>query len=166
MTVDPGFEAFYTANYDRFVVQLFAVAGSMHDAEDAVQEAFARAATRWGRLRDYDAPEAWVRRVAFNLVLSELRRTRRFVAALARVGPPAEVPALSADDLDLVAGLGRLPLRYRQILVLHHLADLPVERVARELGIPVGTAKSRLRRAREALARELATRGEVGRAER
>ena len=129
-------------------------------------QAFARAATRWGRLRDYDAPEAWVRRVAFNLVLNEFRRTRRFVAALARIGPPAEVPALPEEDLDLIAGLGRLPVRHRQMLVLHHLADLPVEQVARELGIPVGTAKSRLRRAREALARELEQRGEVGRAKR
>jgi RNA polymerase sigma-70 factor (ECF subfamily) len=166
MASTEGFEAFYAATVERLLGQLLPVTGDLHEAEEVVQEAFARASVRWTRLRDYDAPEAWVRRVAFNLALNELRRARRFVAALARVGPPADVPALAADDLDLIAGLGRLPLRHRQVLVLHHLADLPVEQVARELGIPIGTAKSRLRRAREALARELAGRGEVGRAKR
>jgi hypothetical protein len=39
----------------------------VRDAEDLVQEAMARASARWGRLRDYDVPEAWVRRVAMNL---------------------------------------------------------------------------------------------------
>jgi len=61
------FEDFYQANYPRLVGQLTVVTGSLEDAEDAVQEAFARASTRWARLRAYDVPEAWVRRVALNL---------------------------------------------------------------------------------------------------
>jgi RNA polymerase sigma-70 factor (ECF subfamily) len=52
------------------------VTGSLEDAEDAVQEAFARASTRWATLREYEMPEAWVRRVALNLATSGLRRTR------------------------------------------------------------------------------------------
>jgi RNA polymerase sigma-70 factor (ECF subfamily) len=67
----------------------------------------------------------------------------------------------------LVEALGRLPLHFRRVLVLYHLADLPVERVAGELGIAVGTAKSRLARARDALARQLVDGGEeVGSAQR
>jgi RNA polymerase sigma-70 factor (ECF subfamily) len=59
----------------RLVGRLTVMTGSRE--EDAVQEAFARASTRWARLRDYDMPEAWVHRVALNLATSGLRRTRR-----------------------------------------------------------------------------------------
>src|SRR4029450_3544747 len=86
MTSDHDFEAFYQASYPRLVGQLTVVTGSLEDAEDAVQEAFARASTRWARLRAYDAPEAWVRRVALNLATSGLRRARRQAAAPGTVG--------------------------------------------------------------------------------
>jgi len=55
------------------------------------------------------------------------------------------------DRLAIQAGLRRLPLRQRQVLVLHYGADLPVEEVARQLRVPTGTVKSRLARARAAL---------------
>jgi RNA polymerase sigma-70 factor, ECF subfamily len=149
------FEVFYTAHYGRLVGQLLALLGDLAEAEDAVQEAFARASVRWRWLRAYDAPDAWVRRVAFNLARSSLRRTRTRLRATARLRPPAEVPAASAEVLDMIAALRRLPLRQREALVLHYLAGLPVDQVARQLGVPVGTVKSRLARGRAALARRL-----------
>jgi RNA polymerase sigma-70 factor, ECF subfamily len=151
---DRDFDEFYAGNYGRFVVQLYAVTGSLPDAEDAVQEAFARASVHWGRVRGYELPEAWVRRVALNVAFTGLRRARRAVEALTRAAPPP-APPLPGASLELVEALSRLPLPFRQVLALHYLADLPVERVAGELGIAVGTAKSRLARAREALARQL-----------
>jgi RNA polymerase sigma factor (sigma-70 family) len=51
--------------------------------------------------------------------------------------------------------LRRLPRRHREVLVLHYLADLPVEEIGRVLKIPAGTVKGRLFRARSALEREL-----------
>jgi RNA polymerase sigma-70 factor, ECF subfamily len=149
------FDEFYASNYGRLVVQVFAVTGNLADAEDAVQEAFARASVRWGRVGGYDSPEGWVRRVALNLAFTGLRRARRLLEVLSRAPAPPPVPPLPVDSLALVAALKALPLGFRQVLVLHYLADLPVERVAGELGIAVGTAKSRLARAREALARQL-----------
>lgn len=151
MRSDDDFEAFYQASYHRLVGQVTVLTGSLEDAEDAVQEAFARASTRWARLRDYDAPEAWVRRVALNLATSGLRRARRQLAALARLGAPAAEPARSTDRLAIEAGLRRLPLHYRQVLVLHYGADLSVEHVAQQLRLPTGTVKSRLARARAVL---------------
>ncbi|HEV2919834.1 MAG TPA: sigma factor-like helix-turn-helix DNA-binding protein [Actinomycetota bacterium] len=56
-----GFEEFYTATVGRLLGQLYPVTGDLHEAEELVQEAYARASTRWARLRDYDLPEAWVR---------------------------------------------------------------------------------------------------------
>ena len=70
------------------------------------------------------------------------------------------MPARSPEQLALAAALARLPLRYRQVLVLHYGADLSVEETARQLGLPTGTVKSRLARGRAALQRQLTDHGE------
>jgi RNA polymerase sigma-70 factor (ECF subfamily) len=160
MTADTDFEAFYTATYDRLVGQLLLVVGSLEEAEDVVQEAFVRACGRWSHVRDYQVPEAWVRRVALNLASSGLRRARRRAALLVRLGPAADVPALSVDAVALTRTLRKLPRRGREALVLHHLAGLSVQEIAAELGIPEGTVTARLSRARARLARLLAAEGE------
>jgi RNA polymerase sigma-70 factor (ECF subfamily) len=160
MAGDRDFEAFYAATYDRLVGQLLVVTGSLQDAEDLVQEAFVRACGRWPHLRDYDLPEAWVRRVALNLAASGLRRARRRAGLLVRLGPPPDVPALSVEAVALTRALRRLPLRGREVLVLHHLVGLSVQEIARDRGVPVGTVTARLSRARVALARLLAAQDE------
>jgi DNA-directed RNA polymerase specialized sigma24 family protein len=86
-----GFEEFYGAAFGRLVGQLFLVTGDLHEAEDVVQEAFARAAERWSTIRTYHLPEAWIRRVALNLAASAARR-RRWLAVRARLAPPPELP--------------------------------------------------------------------------
>jgi RNA polymerase sigma-70 factor (ECF subfamily) len=156
------FDSFYAAVFARLVGQLALVTGDPHEAEDVVQEAMARAAPRWAQLRAYDAPEAWVRRVAFNLAVSGHRRARRRLAALLRLGPPAPVPPVSVEALALAQALQGLTVAHRQVVVLHYLADLPVQQVARELGVPVGTVKARLARARGALAARLAEPAQKG----
>ncbi|MEU0821246.1 sigma factor [Streptomyces mirabilis] len=72
--------------YARLVGQLFSVTGSLEQAEDVVQEAFIRALDRWPRIQAHDVPELWMRRVAINLAVSEIRRMRRRAAALLRLG--------------------------------------------------------------------------------
>jgi RNA polymerase sigma-70 factor, ECF subfamily len=153
-TSGDGFDAFYLRSYGRLVAELHGVVGQA-EAEDAVQEAFARASVRWQRIRDYDHPDAWVRRVAFNLAVSSLRSARRKLAAYGRMEPPRPSPPPSEEAVLLGQALKRLPRRHREVLVLHYLADLPVEEIARVLKIPAGTVKGRLFRARTALEREL-----------
>jgi RNA polymerase sigma-70 factor (ECF subfamily) len=145
------FEEFYGACFDRLVGQLALVTGSLPEAEDLVQEAFLRAAARWPRLRHYDVPEQWARRVALRLAINQFRRTRRRGAALVRLGPPPVTPPASADALALDAALRTLPIRHRQVVVLHYLLGLSLEEIGRELLLPVGTVKSQLHRARQAL---------------
>jgi RNA polymerase sigma-70 factor, ECF subfamily len=149
---DNEFAAFYAGSYRRLLGQLFAVTGDLAEAENVLQEAYARAFVRWSRVRGYDRPEAWVRRVALNLAAMADRSLRRRARALLRLGPPPVVPELSPELLDLRDALAALPLGQRQVIVLHHLVGLPVEEVARELRLATGTVKSRLARGREALA--------------
>ena len=69
MRHDEQFEEFYRASYGRTVALVAAITGSRHEAEDVAQEAYARALARWSRLRGYDLPEAWVRKVALRLAI-------------------------------------------------------------------------------------------------
>jgi RNA polymerase sigma-70 factor, ECF subfamily len=150
-----GFDEFYAAAYRRVVGQVFALLGDLAEAEDVTQDAFAKASLHWGRIAAYDQPEAWVRRVAFNQACNSTRGARRRLQALIRHGPPQAVPAVSADRLDLHHALRRLPPRHREVLVLHYVAELSLDEVARQLRLPLGTVKSRLHRARAALAGQL-----------
>jgi RNA polymerase sigma-70 factor (ECF subfamily) len=145
------FDAFYATTSRRVVRHAYALTGDLADAQDVAQEAFARAWQRWDSVRGYDSPEAWVRRVATNLATSRLRRKR---TARAARGPLAGhlVPEISLDTVALVAGLRTLPERQRVVLVLHYLADLPVNQIALELQCPVGSVKAWLSRGRDALA--------------
>src|SRR5215218_6928567 len=157
VVADEGFTTFFEGAYPRVVGQLRLLTGDLAAAEDAAQEAFVRAASRWRQLSRYDQPEAWVRMTAFRLAVDGLRRAgrqRRLVARLGgRRGPEAE---LDPGDRAVVEALGRLPLPMREVLVLHHCLDLPVETVATQTGVSVGTVKSRLARGRERLAELLA----------
>ncbi|MCZ3390079.1 MAG: hypothetical protein LH645_13430 [Actinomycetia bacterium] len=65
--------------------------------------------------------------------------------------PFEDASPLSSDSVAVAGALRSLSISHRAVLVLHHALDLSVEAVATELGIPVGTVKSRLARARTAL---------------
>jgi RNA polymerase sigma-70 factor (ECF subfamily) len=165
--VRPGenFDVFYGGSFRRLVERLFLVTGDVAEAEDVVQEAFARAAMRWRTLRAYDEPERWVRRVAMNLALDGLRRGRRRLAVLARLRPEPAVPPASAERVALLEALRALPRRHRSAVVLHHLLGLPVGEIAIELRVSPGTVKSWLARGRRALARALADEDVAGEVE-
>jgi RNA polymerase sigma-70 factor (ECF subfamily) len=150
-----SFEEFFAATYGRLVRLLFAFLHDQAQAEDVVQDALASALLRWPVLRGYHDPEAWVRTVAFRRAIDHQRRSVRQRRALLRLGPPPSLPPVGAEHVDLVRALRRLPLAQREVLVLHYVAELTVERVATELRLPVGTVKSRLARGRAALAHEL-----------
>ena len=158
MHADDDFDQFYLGAHNRLVGQVAAVLGDRGEAEDAVQEAFARASQRWERLQRYDVPEAWVRRVALREAVHGRRRQQRKQALLLRLGPPPPVPepgATSAGAIDIDRAMRRLPLRYREVLVMHYVVGLGVEEIAAQLRIPAGTVKSRLSRGRSGLAKHL-----------
>lgn len=146
--------AVYQASYQRLVVQLYGITGDLQEAQDVVQEAFVRALSRNGRLAAMDNPESWLRTVAVNEARSRWRRRQvldRLLLGRA-VSQPVPVPGMSEDHVALVTALRELPRAQREAVVLHYLADLPVEEIATGLGVAAGTVKSRLHRARARLA--------------
>lgn len=147
------FDEFYTASFARVTAQVYAMIGDRDEAEECVQEAFVRAWAHRRKLEQADHPEAWVRTTAYRLAVSRWRRTRlgRRPADRARGGATVSA-APSETHVALVSALRQLPENQRRALVLHHIADLPVQEVARELGAPEGTVKARLSRGRVALA--------------
>lgn len=146
-------EQLYVATYARLVGILALAARDRAEAHDVVQEAFARLLPRWSTVGRYDDPEAWVRRVAFRLLSNRWRKARRLVLGGTASGA---VPPPDSDGVDVSRALAELSLEQRQVVVLHHLLDLSVAETAAELGVPEGTVKSRLHRARAALAPLLA----------
>lgn len=147
-----AFDAFYTGTSRRVLHQLYAMTGNPADAQELVQEAYARAWQRWGTVSGYDDPEAWVRTVAWRLAASRWRKAKNGVAAMLRHGPAPDTPGPSVDNVALVAALKQIPESQRRAIVLHHLGGLSVAEVAHETGAPEGTVKARLARGRAALA--------------
>ena len=95
---DPqSFDDFYAGSVRRVISQFYAMTGDRAEAEDVVQEAYARAWQRWDRVSRYADPEGWVRTVAWRISVSSWRKAVNRRAAQRRLGPPAPVPELSPD---------------------------------------------------------------------
>jgi RNA polymerase sigma-70 factor (ECF subfamily) len=153
-----AFDDLYRDSRERIASQLLVLTGNRQDSYDLVQEAFVRTWTRWERIARYDDPEAFVRRVAFNLAKNRWRTARRMVL---RASPPERaIYDLDRTTTDAVlAALVGLSRNERAAIVLHHLAGLSVEEVAAELRAPPGTVKSWLARGRLRLADRLTKEG-------
>ncbi len=143
--------------------RLFAVARLIlretEPAEDAVQEALVAAWRDIGGLRDPDRFEAWLHRLLVRACYREAGRTRRIsrlevhVAAL-DVGHPDESRAI-ADRDQLERSFRCLDAEQRSIVVLHFFSGMPLAEIASVLAIPLGTVKSRLHRATQAMRADL-----------
>lgn len=127
-------------------------------AEDVTAETFARAFAKRDR---YDpahvSARPWLLGIAANIIGHHWRAERRQLLAYARAARADRPPGPSIDDSDALAAVARLPRRQREVVLLHAWADLTYEEIARALGVPIGTVRSRLARARARLAGDLAT---------
>ena len=126
-------------------------------ARDAVQEALVRAWRDLPGLRDPERFDAWLRRLIVNACLDLVRRRRRRVTEveldpIGLVGLADTTDRLALRD-QLDRALARLEPEQRAVVVLHSWLGLPLPEAAGLLGIPLGTAKSRLHRAVAALRR-------------
>lgn len=151
---------FLTGDYRRLVAGLSLVSGSQATAEDAVQEALARAWERAERGERIESLKAWVAVVATNIMRSGFRRILAERRALTRSGGSAALARTqdlgAADDrVDVARAIQSLPRRHREVLVLRYFADLGLADIAQALGTSDGAVKGTLHRARAALGRAL-----------
>ena len=149
-------EEYYLQAYPRLVSYLVAVHGDREGAQEAAQEAFVKLMPRWSKISRYHNPDAWLRRVAMHSSTSQWRRDRN--RRHAQIAGQRVVEQRWEHEASVAATrlpLHSLPLRQREVLVLHYWLDMPVAAIAAELHIAEGTVKSRLARGRAALAQEL-----------
>ena len=124
-------------------------------AEDALQDALVIAWRDLRGLRDPDRFDAWLQRLVINVCIAQATRERRRTANLRVLpidGPAAPDTLLSVADRDLLErGFRRLAPDQRAMLVLHHYLGYAPSEIAETLGIPPGTARSRLHHAHRAM---------------
>jgi len=138
---------------------LFAIANrilrDVTRSEDAVQQALVIAWRELRRLRDPDLFDAWLQRLLVHACYREARRMRAWSANVRFL--PIDGPAVPDNTLavahrdQLERGFRRLPPEQRAILVMHHYLGLEPAEIAETLGIPAGTARSRLHYAHRAM---------------
>jgi RNA polymerase sigma-70 factor (ECF subfamily) len=125
------------------------------EARDAVQEALIRAWRDLPGLRDPDRFEAWLHRLLVHACMDQARARRRHpieveISPIHDVGRPDETESIALRD-ELERGFRRLEPEQRAVIVLHYYLGLALPEAANALGLPLGTAKSRLFRALQAL---------------
>jgi RNA polymerase sigma-70 factor (ECF subfamily) len=149
-----AFEALAIGAADRLFGIARLILRDVHAAEDAVQEALVRIWRDLPRLRDPDRFDAWVHRILVNACVDQGRHRRRWSAEiqLVRSEPTTDDAIGSMADRDqLERGFRRLNPQQRAAVVLHYYLGLSVPEIAEILGVPSGTAKSRLHYATAAM---------------
>ena len=161
--MDARLQRFVEEDYRQVVATVELVCGSLATAEDAVQDALARAWEREERGESINRLAAWVTTVALNLARSQMRRWRSERRAHTKIAPlqrnAPDAPSASGDAYAVREALRALPRRQREVTALRYFLGLDVAAIAEWLGIGEGTVKAQLFRARQALA--IALRDEV-----
>ncbi len=169
-----GDEESFAAIVERYQDKIYNLAyrmlGSREEAEDIAQETFLHTYRALESFRLEERFSPWIYKIASNLCLDRLRKLRHPVVSLDEpVGPEGDIPQQVADWTnspdkvyesteireDTQAAISALPPKYKVVVVLRHVQDLSYDEMASVLGIPQGTVKTRLFRAREILRRRL-----------
>ncbi len=170
---------------DRLYNAVLRMVGDREEARELTQEAFTRGLINIASFRGDASPYTWLFRIAVNLSISQLRKVQRrrvfsldasgAVSARSRDGDdqasglkdrlardkggesPLQRMERRERDQAVMAALGRLDAEYRAVLVMRDIEGFDYQQMANILGLPLGTLKSRLFRARLALRDELKT---------
>ena len=142
---------------DQLLRTACAILGQEAEARDAAQETLIAAWINLPGLRDASRFDAWLNRILLNQCRDALRRRKRSREVQVEVFEHSspDLAEASSDAAAVLRAFDRIGLADRHLLVLHHLHGMPLTELAAQLGVPVGTTKSRLWSARQALERAL-----------
>jgi RNA polymerase sigma-70 factor (ECF subfamily) len=143
---EESFDDFVLRTRTRLVSYAKALTGDSQAAQDIAQDTFVKAWKQWSKVRHYEEPEAWCRKIAHNLAIGRWRRLG--VAARSTSKTPAASAGPDVGHLDVAAAIRGLPSGERNAVVMHGVLDMSVAQIASELGVPEGTVKSWLSRGR------------------
>ena len=150
------FDSFFGRTFSRVRALAILLSGNPHDADDAVQNAYIEALQRWEKIRDYDAPEAWVIMIMKQRLARLGKENRRQQALALRLPvPSAATPEQTAEARDVLTALAALPHPQRAAMILHCLYGHRYKEVAEMLGLRSGTVRVGVHRARQALRHQL-----------
>lgn len=151
-----AFEPAVSPLYAGLVRRLVVVLGDADEAQDVAQDAYLQALRAWERFDGSDV-RAWLYTIALRLAFNQLRRRRRWLAAVKRIDPK---PWRDAADPDLWAALQDLDPQMRSVLMLNVVDGYTQMEIAEMLSVPVGTVSSWISRSRVRLREALAPRQE------
>jgi RNA polymerase sigma-70 factor (ECF subfamily) len=155
-----AFASIAAASVDGCYALAYRILRDPHRAEDAAQQALLGAWRDLPRLREIEQFDAWLRRLVVNACYVESRGQRRHVArirtlsAVRIIDPDIARGVVDRDELE--AAFRTLTVEQRTVVVLHHHLGYPLTQIAETLGVPVGTARSRLHYAVQKLRATLA----------
>lgn len=147
----------FDEHYPRLRDLAYVILGDRNLAEEIVMEAFLKTFTGWGRIRDLDRADAYLRRAVVNLCRSKIRR--KVVEARSNAityrrderRAPDWDPEIHEESRELWTAVRDLPPRQRACIVLRYVEDLPEGDIAEIMDCSVGTVRSQLSRARRKL---------------
>lgn len=150
---EQAFDQLFASEYSHVVRAVYLVTGDRDAAQEVAQDAFGQLFVHWRKVKGYERPGAWVRRVAIRRAVKQRNRGRKIAVASGDVidlteSNEPDVPR----DLDLIDALGHLSPQQRAAIVLHYYEDQPVRDVAATLRCSEATAKVHLHRGRTRLA--------------
>jgi RNA polymerase sigma-70 factor (ECF subfamily) len=160
--MEEEFERIVREYQDKVFRLALSMLGERAAAEEAAQETLVRVWKGLGGFRAESSLSTWIYSIARNTCLTALRRGRVRTASLDDVAPRREVERRTAtgwygaESPDAAELLKRLPVKYRQVAALFYMQEKSYDEVASMLGLPVGTVKTYLFRARKTLAEDLA----------
>ncbi len=160
---DPrAFEALYRLHVDKIYGLCLRMTGNVSEAEDCTQEAFIQAWNKLEKFRGDSAFATWLHRIAVNIVLGRIRKSKREQDRIQSITDTSSAPLVTGDTgelRDLSEAVDRLPSGARHVFVLHAVYGYSHDEAADMLGIAAGTSKAQLHRARRLLSQQLTQQG-------
>lgn len=166
-----AFEEIVTLFQHRLYQVCYRMLGNAQEAEDIAQEAFVRAYTN---IHTYDQNRkfsTWLFRIATNLCIDRIRKKKpdyyldaevpgtEGLNMYSQIASPDELPEEQVEKMEMQERIhyeiGRLPDKYRSVIILRYIEELPLQEIGDILKLPLGTVKTRVHRGREALRKQM-----------